>query len=1483
MGRRALGFCVFVAVGLASLIVPGAPPAAGADGDIAFAAPVGAARGTLPVGVVYGAFGGPGTKLLATADLAGTTLRILDGTLAEVLAVPGPTNPVDIAAGDFDDDGYTDLAFVVASQVEVWMNAGTGGTPDFPGVTHTLDGGPGAGFARLAAGDLNGGDPSDPSGDFDHFDDIVAIGTYDDGFYITPKAYVLQADRSGAVFTGFLPAVAYICNQAEGACAIGDVTDDGKADVVALDTLGRQVVEMLGNGKGVLNEEYGVPQSFGTTHHVYSVAIGDVTGDGKPDVITGGYETFMGSQGELSVHVLRWTGSTLESANGFQVATQPTFDEIVSAVAVADLDGDGDGEIAVTNPIANAVSVLSFTAFPAGVNPFFLRKDAQVEFPCGDMPFALAAGDVAGDTSIDLATANNTGMSINLLTNTTGGGGGGGGGGGEDEENPDLHPVLPATTQFNFISKKPYQDGKVWKFNATQPDVTPGIAVRVQSTSTPSVESSWTDIPGGAYMSRIGSTPSWIIKKVTRITRETGDRLLSFRTITTAPGYRDGISAPLVPEQVAAAGPLLKVEVNPVTLMSAPDGYAVEPGGTITYVVQVTNVGTEAARSVRVTARPPKGTVFLQASHAGAPTGKVVAWPEFDLQPDAVEARLFAVTVPETVRGGTTITVKKVTATYGDRGPVTKADPAATQVRDELSVSMTSTPDSPRPGDLVTFLIRIKNEGSAPIGNVALLHSIPDRAIAYDQVAFSDSAGQIMLPPRGNPAPALDRAERQVLIRLDSVLASEELFVKVAVRLQYDRGTADATGALLYRAATIAKGDLPVALRSIVVSEAEQTEMPTLTFFKRADADGRLVVGGDEPFEVATVVMPKNAANGHRGIVTFTLKFENEGNAYAPQVQLTDAIPARATLVGTMMLDGSPVTPDLGPANLFRVDLGAMDPGTRKTLVYEVEVASSVNPGADISAAGGSESSSYLKTPVVKNLFYQAQARVDVLAVQPVTLDVSVASSTTQAVDGTDVTYPITIRNNGGIPATGVVVTVPVPQGMTFQRGTIQGRAEGDGVAHEFSTVNMAIGTMSAGQELTADLVLRVTLTPEMAQRPYSEVLVKAIGSATNQAAKGGGTKASHTVEDALAEAKKLIVAKAQRDAALFLGRVAPLSVTRGSSFTYILFYGNLGDFPATGARIGMEVPFGTKLVKSTGNASFKKGIVTWDLGTVQPHAYGAVEMIVQVDADFSLCSVDDKSTYIESDQTPHVVPPRVSVQVRSANAFFSFWESFGCALTGAGRGFDEAKRTQFGEDVRTVKPTSRFFTIGGADVLLLRNGTFVVPLGGGNIVAGGGGNIVAGGGGNLIGQDGAAIVKGGGGNLISIKNLGSGLTTKSGSDLLANIANSSSIVAAGGGNIVAGGGGNLIGLDGASVVANDGAGLIGDGGGTLTSIAFSALSQGALANIVAGGGGNIVAAGGGNIVAGGGGNIFSPLIGHDGASIVAAGGGNLTAISNGR
>ena len=188
--------------------------------------------------------------------------------------------------------------------------------------------------------------------------------------------------------------------------ALGDLDGDGKLDVVAahgafdddppeLRRL-RLVSVLYGRGNGRLgpSHEYEIAKP-GDTGGAWSIAMGDVTGDGKPDVVTGNLES-------LSVSVLANSGDgTLEAPSNYAVGRE-AWD-----IGLADLNGDGKLDIATGNP--NTVSVL----LNSGGGTF----GAVHEYPAGRTSWAFAVGDLNGDGKPDIATANRKRSSTTVLLN----------------------------------------------------------------------------------------------------------------------------------------------------------------------------------------------------------------------------------------------------------------------------------------------------------------------------------------------------------------------------------------------------------------------------------------------------------------------------------------------------------------------------------------------------------------------------------------------------------------------------------------------------------------------------------------------------------------------------------------------------------------------------------------------------------------------------------------------------------------------------------------------------------------------------------------------------------------------------------------------------------------------------------------------------------------------------------------------------------
>ena len=124
--------------------------------------------------------------------------------------------------------------------------------------------------------------------------------------------------------------------------ALGDLNGDGKPDLAAVNVDVNTVSVLLGNGDGT----FGPKSDYGTGSYPHSVAIGDLNGDGKPDLATANTVSF-------TVSVLLGNGDgTFGPKNDYGTGSNPY------SVAIGDLNGDGKPDLAVANENSSTVSVL---------------------------------------------------------------------------------------------------------------------------------------------------------------------------------------------------------------------------------------------------------------------------------------------------------------------------------------------------------------------------------------------------------------------------------------------------------------------------------------------------------------------------------------------------------------------------------------------------------------------------------------------------------------------------------------------------------------------------------------------------------------------------------------------------------------------------------------------------------------------------------------------------------------------------------------------------------------------------------------------------------------------------------------------------------------------------------------------------------------------------------------------------------------------
>jgi hypothetical protein len=179
----------------------------------------------------------------------------------------------------------------------------------------------------------------------------------------------------------------------------GDVNGDGKADIVTTNLEGNTVSVLLGSGDGTFrSKEYPAGEA------PFGVAIGDVNGDGFPDLaVVDAPSVTAESKGKDGLWILLGDGrGGFHEMVGspFATGTGPT------RVAIGDLDGDKIDDIAVTNYKDNTITI-----FYMGTKGVKRTKTLRV----GNHPDGICIKDLNGDGKNDIAVGNQDDGTVTLL------------------------------------------------------------------------------------------------------------------------------------------------------------------------------------------------------------------------------------------------------------------------------------------------------------------------------------------------------------------------------------------------------------------------------------------------------------------------------------------------------------------------------------------------------------------------------------------------------------------------------------------------------------------------------------------------------------------------------------------------------------------------------------------------------------------------------------------------------------------------------------------------------------------------------------------------------------------------------------------------------------------------------------------------------------------------------------------------------------
>jgi hypothetical protein len=359
--------------------------------------------GTNPIVMAWGDFNGDGRPDLAVANSGGTTVSVLLNTTAAGASTPSfaaqqtfaaGNTPIAVAVGDFNGDGRPDLAVVNNADKTVSVLLSTtvaGATTAAFASQQTFQVGTNPSF--VVVGDFNG----------DGRPDLAVVNTNDLRVSVLLNTAAVGVPTFAAQQTFAVGTTPY-------SVAVGDFNGDGRPDLATANYSDNAVSVLLNTtAAGATTAAFASQQTFAAGSNPLAVVAGDFNGDGRPDLA-------VANVNGNTVSVLLNTTSAGAGAAAF--ATQQTFQvgPFPHALAVGDLNGDGRPDLAVTNFGDKTASVLLNTTAAGATAAAFA---AQQTFAAGTQPNSVTVTDYNGDGRPDLAVVNYGDKTVSVLLDTT--------------------------------------------------------------------------------------------------------------------------------------------------------------------------------------------------------------------------------------------------------------------------------------------------------------------------------------------------------------------------------------------------------------------------------------------------------------------------------------------------------------------------------------------------------------------------------------------------------------------------------------------------------------------------------------------------------------------------------------------------------------------------------------------------------------------------------------------------------------------------------------------------------------------------------------------------------------------------------------------------------------------------------------------------------------------------------------------------------
>ena len=601
---------------------------------------------------------------------------------------------------------------------------------------------------------------------------------------------------------------------------------------------------------------------------------------------------------------------------------------------------------------------------------------------------------------------------------------------------------------------------------------------------------------------------------------------------------------------VVDSKPVLVVtkQASDAYIFSPPTGSGDVPG-TVTFSIDVENLGDSVAEDVVVSDTLPTGLVIDPASTSGVVTGSTVEWLMGDLEPGRVVTLQVSAEAAEGLTANTTLVNKALASTTTAGVGGVPSNEVAVRVAGEAVFTLTKTASAAavKPGESFTYTLKYENVGTDDSGLITLEDTLPQ------DVTFisATNGGATTVPSSPLASPGVVK-----WVNLPSLSPGQVAMLQIAVEVNavVANGTSLPNTATLYETAAPSKS----VQAQFVGQVPTVASAPLLSISKTVDS-GSTVPAGD--------------------LVTFNINYQNVGSEAATNPKLRDVLPAGLIIesaTGNPTISGNVITWQTS-------SLPAKHSGDLKVVA---RAGSDITDGTPLT---NSASITSLETPNPVS----SSATVKVLnASLGITKSVDKATANSgvlaTSILGDVLTYTISFENTGSLDATDVTVVDTLPQNVTLVGATPAATTDTGG------QLTWSIGDLQANDSGAISLQLRVGDDLRDGTQ-----LVNAAGLTSANA----GSASAPPVITTVVSGAVLGIEKTS----------AVSQVNPGQEFSYEIAVSNTGSDVAEGVVITDVLPGEVSVVDVTANGAVSGDTVTWAIGAMPPNTTTSVQVKVKV------------------------------------------------------------------------------------------------------------------------------------------------------------------------------------------------------------------------------------------------------------------------------